>query len=376
MVMDAFEHGKHVVLMNAELDATIGPILQVYARKAGVILVRLRRRPAGGRDQPVPLREGPRAHPPGHGQHQGAAGPLPQPDDAEGLRREVGAEPDDGHQLRRRLEGLVRAGDRRQRDRDEGAEARACSGATTTGTWTSSPRCTTSTCCASSGGIVDYVVGAKPNPGIYCLAEHPDPEASPLPEPVQAGRGAAVQLLHAVAPVPLRGAEHGRARRPVRRRGRDPAGRAAGRGVRVRQEGSPGGRGARRLRHVHDLRRGGELARRCAASATCRRGWSTGCTLKRDIPQGRGADLRRRGAARRVASPTSSAPSSTRTSRRTAPWPPAPGPMRFGCSVRRRRPSRAGGGGPTAAAARPRRPAMEPMAGRRCRGGPGGPGGP
>jgi predicted homoserine dehydrogenase-like protein len=24
------------------------------------------------------------------------------------------------------------------------------------------------------GGIVDYVVGAKPNPGIYCLAEHPD----------------------------------------------------------------------------------------------------------------------------------------------------------------------------------------------------------
>jgi predicted homoserine dehydrogenase-like protein len=26
------------------------------------------------------------------------------------------------------------------------------------------------------GGIVDYVVGAKPNPGIYCLAEHPDPK--------------------------------------------------------------------------------------------------------------------------------------------------------------------------------------------------------
>ena len=26
------------------------------------------------------------------------------------------------------------------------------------------------------GGIVDYVVGAEPNPGIYCLAEHPDPK--------------------------------------------------------------------------------------------------------------------------------------------------------------------------------------------------------
>jgi predicted homoserine dehydrogenase-like protein len=38
VVLEAFAHGKSVVLMNAELDATIGPILQVYARKHGVIL--------------------------------------------------------------------------------------------------------------------------------------------------------------------------------------------------------------------------------------------------------------------------------------------------------------------------------------------------
>jgi predicted homoserine dehydrogenase-like protein len=38
VAMEAFKHGKDVVLMNAELDATIGPILQVYARKYGVIL--------------------------------------------------------------------------------------------------------------------------------------------------------------------------------------------------------------------------------------------------------------------------------------------------------------------------------------------------
>jgi len=38
VVMEAFKHGKHVVLMNAELDATIGPILQVYAKKHGVVL--------------------------------------------------------------------------------------------------------------------------------------------------------------------------------------------------------------------------------------------------------------------------------------------------------------------------------------------------
>lgn len=37
-VLDAFRHRKDVVLMNAELDATIGPILQVYAEKYGTIL--------------------------------------------------------------------------------------------------------------------------------------------------------------------------------------------------------------------------------------------------------------------------------------------------------------------------------------------------
>jgi len=38
VVLEAFRHGKDVVLMNAELDATIGPILQVYAKKYRVIL--------------------------------------------------------------------------------------------------------------------------------------------------------------------------------------------------------------------------------------------------------------------------------------------------------------------------------------------------
>jgi predicted homoserine dehydrogenase-like protein len=35
---EAIAHGKHVILMNAELDGTIGPILKVYADKAGVIV--------------------------------------------------------------------------------------------------------------------------------------------------------------------------------------------------------------------------------------------------------------------------------------------------------------------------------------------------
>jgi predicted homoserine dehydrogenase-like protein len=36
VALEAFEHGTHVVAMNAEVDATIGPILHAYARKHGV----------------------------------------------------------------------------------------------------------------------------------------------------------------------------------------------------------------------------------------------------------------------------------------------------------------------------------------------------
>jgi predicted homoserine dehydrogenase-like protein len=38
VILEAFQHQKPVVLMNAEVDATIGPILRVYGRKHGQIL--------------------------------------------------------------------------------------------------------------------------------------------------------------------------------------------------------------------------------------------------------------------------------------------------------------------------------------------------
>ena len=38
VALDAMRNGKHIVLMNAELDATIGPILNLYAQRAGVIM--------------------------------------------------------------------------------------------------------------------------------------------------------------------------------------------------------------------------------------------------------------------------------------------------------------------------------------------------
>ena len=38
VVLHAIEHNKHVVMVNAELDSLLGPILNERARKAGVVL--------------------------------------------------------------------------------------------------------------------------------------------------------------------------------------------------------------------------------------------------------------------------------------------------------------------------------------------------
>jgi predicted homoserine dehydrogenase-like protein len=47
VTMNALVNKKHVILMNSALDATLGPILSVYAQKAGVILTNVDGNPAG-----------------------------------------------------------------------------------------------------------------------------------------------------------------------------------------------------------------------------------------------------------------------------------------------------------------------------------------
>ena len=43
VALDAIRNGKHIVLMNAEVDATVGPILKVHADRAGVVYTYTRR---------------------------------------------------------------------------------------------------------------------------------------------------------------------------------------------------------------------------------------------------------------------------------------------------------------------------------------------
>ena len=84
VVRRAIERQTHVVLMNAEVDATVGPML-AEVRQARGSCHRLRRRPARRADEPRSLRPGHRPDAAGLRQYQGPAGPLPHPDHQTGF---------------------------------------------------------------------------------------------------------------------------------------------------------------------------------------------------------------------------------------------------------------------------------------------------
>ena len=72
-------HGKHVILMNAELDATIGPLLHVYAERHGVILSACDGDEPGVQMNLCRWVQRARAHSPCHRERQGPPGSLPEP---------------------------------------------------------------------------------------------------------------------------------------------------------------------------------------------------------------------------------------------------------------------------------------------------------
>ena len=174
-VLRAFEHGKHVILMNAELDGTIGPILKTYADRAGVVLT------AADGDQPgvemnlyrfvrsiglTPLL---------CGNIKGLQDPYRNPTTQEGFAKQWGQNPwmvtsfADGTKIsfeqaivangtgmtvaRRGMYGYEHAGHVDElTGRFDVEELREL------------------------GGIVDYVVGSKPSPGVFVFAAHDDPK--------------------------------------------------------------------------------------------------------------------------------------------------------------------------------------------------------
>ena len=175
VVLEAIAHKKHVILMNAELDGTIGPILKVYADRAGVILS------ACDGDQPgvemnlyrfvksiglTPLL---------CGNIKGLQDPYRNPTTQEGFAKKWGQQAHmvtsfaDGSKIS--FEQAIVANATGMKVAKRGMLGYDFKGHVDemTGLYDVDQL-------KELGGIVDYVVGSKPGPGVFVFATHDDPK--------------------------------------------------------------------------------------------------------------------------------------------------------------------------------------------------------
>jgi len=172
----AIEHGKHVILMNAELDGTVGPILRQKADAAGVVYTN-----ADG-DQPAVQLNLYRfvktigVKPVLCGNIKGLHDPYRNPTTQEGFARQWGQNPRmvtsfaDGTKIS--FEQAIVANATGMR-----VARRGMYGPTVeTGTHIDASReLFPLEDLADGPGIVDYVVGAVPSPGVFVLGSHDNP---------------------------------------------------------------------------------------------------------------------------------------------------------------------------------------------------------
>jgi predicted homoserine dehydrogenase-like protein len=175
-VLEAVEHGKHAILMNAELDGTVGPILKRYADRAGVVYTN-----ADG-DQPgVQLNlhrfvKGIGVRPVLCGNIKGLHDPYRNPTTQEGFARQWGQNPwmvtsfADGTKIS--FEQAIVANATGMRVAKRGMHGPTVEGGTHIDV---AKELFPLEELVDGPGIVDYVVGAVPAPGVFVLGTHDDP---------------------------------------------------------------------------------------------------------------------------------------------------------------------------------------------------------
>lgn len=175
VTLEAISHGKHVVLMNAELDGTVGPILKTYADAAGVVLSACDGDQPGVQANLLRFVQGIGLTPLVAGNIKGLQDPYRTPTTQQAFAEKWGQRPSmvtsfaDGTKISFEQaivangfgftilqRGMVGRDHREHIDTGvkdfDVDELRAL------------------------GGVVDYVVGAQPGPGIYVYATHDDPK--------------------------------------------------------------------------------------------------------------------------------------------------------------------------------------------------------
>ena len=107
VTLAAIEHGKHVVLMNAELDGTLGPLLKSARRAAGVVFTDADGDQPGVQVNLTASSRGIGVTPLVCGNIKGLQDPYRTPTTQKAFAERWGQNPLHGHQLRRRHQGLA-----------------------------------------------------------------------------------------------------------------------------------------------------------------------------------------------------------------------------------------------------------------------------
>ena len=126
-VLAALEHGKHVLLMNPELDGTLGPLLKHKADKAGVVFTDVDGDQPGVIGNLYRFIKGLGVRPVLLGNIKGLQDPYRNPTTQEGFARRWGQNSAPRHLVRRRHEGELRddgGGQRQRHDRRQARHAR------------------------------------------------------------------------------------------------------------------------------------------------------------------------------------------------------------------------------------------------------------
>jgi len=195
VVLDAIEHGKHVVVMNPELDGTVGPLLKARADRAGVVYTTSDGDQPGVEGNLYRYVRGLGVTPLLMGNIKGLQDPYRNPTTQEGFARKWGQNPwmvtsfADGTKvsfeqatvanafgltvIKRGMTGLEHPGHVDELtahfDVDQLREL---------------------------GGVVDYVVGSKPSPGVFCLGTHDDPKQRHYLNLYKLGEGPLYSFYH------------------------------------------------------------------------------------------------------------------------------------------------------------------------------------
>ena len=177
VTLEAIAHRKHVVLMNAEIDGTIGPILKTYADRAGVVLTT-----ADG-DQPGVMMnlyrfvKGLGVKPVMCGNIKGLHDPYRNPTTQESFARQWGQNPAmvtsfaDGTKIS--FENAIVANGTGMRVGQRGMYGPTVAPGTPIQEVADHYPLEAM---LEGPGIVDYVVGAMPGPGVFVLGTHDHPK--------------------------------------------------------------------------------------------------------------------------------------------------------------------------------------------------------